>query len=72
MAINYCVQQLNSGAEHYVRSVFELYQYGLNYNILIENHHLNQFTHKNIITTAIRLEEFDWVKQFILLNIELD
>jgi hypothetical protein len=65
MAINYCVRQLNSGAEKYVRSVFELYQYGLEHPILIENNYLNQFTHKNIITTAIRLEEYDWVKQFI-------
>jgi len=65
MAINYCVRQLNSGVEKYVRSVFELYQYGLEHAILIENNHLNQFTHKNIITTAIRLEEYDWVKHFI-------
>jgi hypothetical protein len=65
MAINYCVRQLNSGVEKYVRSVFELYQYGLKHRILIENNYLNQFTHKNIITTAIRLEEYDWVKQFI-------
>lgn len=64
MAINYCVRQLNNGAEKYVRSVFELYQYGLNYNILIENQ-LTRFSFKNIITTAIRLGEYDWVQQFI-------
>lgn len=65
MAINYCVRQLNSGAEKYVRSVFELYQYGLEHAILIENKLLSRFTYKNIITAAIRLQEYKWAVQFI-------
>ncbi|WP_264788918.1 hypothetical protein [Aureispira anguillae] len=65
IAINYCVRQLNNGVEKYVRSVFELYQYGLEHAILIENNQLSQFTHKNIITAAIRLKEYDWARQFI-------
>ncbi|MFT5646985.1 MAG: hypothetical protein ACI976_001673 [Aureispira sp.] len=64
-AINYCVQKLNNGLEKYVRAVFELYQYGLDYNILIENNQLTRFSFKNISTVAIRLGEYDWAFQFI-------
>jgi hypothetical protein len=65
IAINYCVRQLNNGAEKYVRAVFDLYQYGLEHRILIENNILSRFTYKNIVAAAIRLKEYKWVVQFI-------
>lgn len=65
IAINYCVRQLNNGVEKYVRAVFDLYQYGLERYILIENNILSRFTFKNIVAAAIRLKEFEWVVEFI-------
>lgn len=65
IAINYCVRQLNSGLEEYVRTVFELFQYGLEHQILLERGQLNHFTYKNIMTAAIRLQEFEWTTNFI-------
>lgn len=65
IAINYCVQQLNNGREQYVRAVFDLYQYGLKHGILLEHQQIKQFTYKNIITAAIRLEEYTWTRSFI-------
>lgn len=65
IAINYCVRQLNTGKEQYVRSVFELFKYGLEHHILLDNNILSRFTYKNIVTAALRLNEFDWVVQFI-------
>lgn len=65
IAINYCVRQLNNGAEKYVQAVFDLYQYGLEHQILIENNILSRFTYKNIVAAAIRLKEYKWVIQFI-------
>ena len=65
IAINYCVQQLNNGAETYVKEVFELYQYGLEQTILIENNLLSRFTYKNIVAVAIRLEQYTWLKDFL-------
>lgn len=64
-AINYCIKKLNIGKEKYVRSVFELYQYGLEHHILIENNVLSRFTYKNIVAAALRLNEYDWVVEFI-------
>lgn len=66
MAINYCVQRLNSGLEAYVRKVFELFEQALKWDILIEEGQLSQFTYKNIITAAIRLQEYAWTEQFIV------
>lgn len=65
IAINYCVQQLNNGIEKYVRAVFDLYQYGLEHSILVEQAILSRFTYKNIVAAGIRLQEYDWVIQFI-------
>jgi hypothetical protein len=65
ISINYCVRQLNNGAEKYVQAVFDLYQYGLEHRILIENNILSRFTYKNIVAAAIRLKEYKWVVQFI-------
>lgn len=65
IAINYCVKKLNDGIESYVRAAFDLYQYGLKHNILIENNILSHFAYKNIIAIAIRLEEYNWTQQFI-------
>jgi hypothetical protein len=65
IAINYCVQQLNNGVEAYVQEVFELYQYGLEHSILIENNILSRFTYKNIVAAAIRLREYDWINWFL-------
>ncbi|MCP4439691.1 MAG: hypothetical protein GY810_12170 [Aureispira sp.] len=65
IAINYCVRRLNTGVEEYVQAVFELYKYGLDYNILIEAGQLSRFAYKNIATAAIRLKEYDWVNKFI-------
>jgi hypothetical protein len=65
MAVNYCIQKLNTGKEKYVRSVFEMFQYGLQHSILIENNILSRFTYKNIVASGLRLKEFDWIVYFI-------
>lgn len=65
IAFNFCIKKLNTGAEEYVQEVFELFKYGLEYHILIENDVLSRFTYKNIITAALRLKNIDWTKTFI-------
>lgn len=65
VAINYCVKRLNTGAEQYVRAVFDLFQYGLEHAILIENNQLSRFTYKNIVTAALKLKEHQWTADFI-------
>ncbi|MEL6638025.1 MAG: hypothetical protein AAFR05_14825, partial [Bacteroidota bacterium] len=64
-AINYCIRQINSGKRGYYRKIFTLYRQTLDGEIIFKNGHLTSWTFKNIITTGIRLREFDWVEGFI-------
>lgn len=65
LAINYCIKRLNMGAESYVQEVFDIYCYGLEHHIWIEQGHLSHSTFKNIATAALRLKAYDWTDQFI-------
>ncbi|CAA6830123.1 MAG: Unknown protein [uncultured Aureispira sp.] len=65
LAINYCIKRLNMGAENYVQEVFDIYCYGLEHTIWMEQGHLSHSTFKNIATAALRLKAYDWTEQFI-------
>ncbi len=66
LAINYCIKQINSGDDVYIRETFELYLFGLKQHILVQtNGFLSRHTFKNIIAVGLRLCEFEWVEHFI-------
>ena len=65
LSINYCIKRLNTGSEQFVQEVFELYQFGLEQEIWLENGALSHSTFKNIATAALRLKEYDWTANFI-------
>ncbi|MGH1338524.1 MAG: hypothetical protein ACRBFS_20580 [Aureispira sp.] len=66
LAINHCIKRLNSGETDYIRETFELYLFGLEQHILVQTgSFLSRHTFKNIIALALRLQEFDWTKNFI-------
>lgn len=66
LAINYCIKQLNSGKSPYIREAFELYLFGLEEAILVqEGAYLSRHTFKNIVALGLRLQEFDWIKSFL-------
>ncbi len=62
---NYCIEQINKGEGQFLQEIFVLYQARLERGLLIENGYLSEWHYKNIVTTAIRLREMDWVKHFI-------
>ena len=63
--LNYCIQKINSGESHYYREILDNYQTMLEKEIIFVNGYLTEWSYKNIITTGIRLREFDWTEQFI-------
>ncbi len=65
LAINYCIKQLNSGQERYIREAFDLYQTGLATETLISDGQLSRYAYKNIVALGLKLKEFDWVENFI-------
>ncbi len=64
-ALNYCIIRINSGESDYYRQILDLYQELLQRQIIFVNGYLTQWSYKNIITTGIRLQEFEWTERFI-------
>lgn len=66
LAINFCIRKLNSGNKNYVREAFDLYRIGIENKALLENGKLSRFAFKNIVSLGLNLEEFEWIRQFII------
>lgn len=65
LAINFCIKQVNTGNTTYVREAFELYRIGFENRLLIQNNSLSRYAFKNTVALGLRLEEFEWIGQFI-------
>lgn len=64
-AINYSIQRINKKDTSYLKELFELYQKSISSEIIIVNGEITPWTFKNIITTSIRLNEYNWTENFI-------
>ncbi|MEL6655022.1 MAG: hypothetical protein AAFR36_01190 [Bacteroidota bacterium] len=65
LAINYCIRQVNSNQISYYQDLLALYRKGLASSALLEKGVLSRFTYQNAVTAGIRMQEYDWVEQFI-------
>ncbi|MBK8296003.1 MAG: hypothetical protein IPK91_01685 [Saprospiraceae bacterium] len=64
-AINYTIQKQNQGQLKYSKENFELWKQGLENQSVLINGELSPWAFKNIITLALRLNEFNWTEDFI-------
>ncbi len=64
-AINYTIKKHNTGKMHFFRENFELYKSSLENEIIYLNNEITPWTFKNIVTLALRLNEFAWTEDFI-------
>lgn len=62
---NYCIGQINSNNPAFLKEIFLLYQLQLQQELIIDEGYLSDLHYKNIVTTGIRLQELEWVKNFI-------
>ena len=65
MGINYCIQKVNQGKEHYFEEVMDFYKKGLAGKYLLENGVLSRFTYYNIVAAALRTGQYEWAEAFI-------
>ena len=65
LAINYCIYKMNRGRNQFLREGFELYQSGLQNELLMENGFLSAYTYKNIAIIGLKLNEKEWVKNYL-------
>ncbi len=64
-AINYTIQKHNGGKLSFLYENLLLYKEGLEKGIIFSNGELSHWAYKNIVTIALRLNEFNWVEEFI-------
>ena len=62
---NFCIQQINNGHQQFLVEVFRLYQHQLDSQLLLVDGVLPEWHFKNIVTTGLRLDERQWVRDFI-------
>lgn len=64
-AINYCARKIRKGKTRFVSEALTLYLQGIERKILIQNEELSPWTFTNVVKLALRLQRFEWIKQFI-------
>ena len=64
-AQNFCIRQINKGKTQYLQEVLEIYRVLLEKEIILEKGILSPWDYKNIVVTALRLNEFRWTESFI-------
>ncbi|MEZ5013193.1 MAG: hypothetical protein R2794_02780 [Chitinophagales bacterium] len=65
-AKNYCIRKINHGDIIFIEELFELYKVMLRDKIILKDNLLSQFDYKNIVYLGLRVNAFDWVKNFII------
>jgi len=65
--INYCVHQLikNNKTSYYLQELYDIYQEGIDTELLLEDGFLSPWTYKNVIKIGFRLKKFQETEQFI-------
>lgn len=63
--INFTIKQGNAGNRAFVFENLQLYQFGLQHDLLLEYDRLNDMTYISIVNIALRADEADWCRGFI-------
>ncbi len=63
--INYCIKQTNNGQNEFLEILFDIYKDGLRNDVFLIYGEMSRFTYKNIVTTGLRVKEFNWVENFL-------
>lgn len=64
-AINFCIRKANEGVSEFIQKAFDLYRWGLNNHLLLEDNHISKYTYRNIINHGFGLNELTWVYSFM-------
>jgi len=65
MARNFCAENYNRGKRKYTKEIFELYQIEIEENIIFEDDKIPDSSCRNIIKSALMLNETQWAISFL-------
>ena len=63
--INHTIQIYNTGAQEYLNHQFELYQFGIDNDLVVEEGKISEAAYTNIVVIGSILKKFEWVQMFI-------
>ena len=63
--LNYVARQQTSREAEFTKEAFELYQLGIQSNLLIHNDAISETTFLNIVVVGTKLKQFDYIQSFI-------
>jgi hypothetical protein len=64
-AQNFCIRMINRGKKDFLKENLDLYKEAINRGILFYNEELSPTTFRNIVISAVNLNEFEWAENFI-------
>ena len=64
-AVNYCVRRINFGEKKFYKEVTDLYKYGLEQGLLLENNEISAYAYSNIIAAGLQAEDYKWADYVI-------
>lgn len=65
-AQNFCVSRINKkGQANFLKEYFKLNEAQLKKGLLLQSGYLLEWHYKNLVTVGLRLQEYDWVQNFI-------
>lgn len=67
--INHTIQVYNTGAQAYLDHQFELYQFSIDKDLILEDGRISEATFTNIVVIGSILKKFEWVEEFIPLYV---
>ncbi len=65
IAINCCIKRINLGKQGFFKEIFDMYKSGLELDVFLTNGQLGPRTYGNITLSGLKLNEFDWVHEFV-------
>lgn len=63
--LNHCAKKINDGQTHYYKEVLAAYQFLVNNQIIFVDGYLPAWDYKNIVTAALRVQDYNWAQTFI-------
>ncbi len=63
--LNFCIRKINDNQKAFFYEALDLYKKGLELELLLDNGKISRSTFNNIIGIALRIDEPDWVGEFI-------
>lgn len=64
-AINFCIHRIRLGAKEFTQDLMNLYQEGVENQVLLEKGQISPWTYKNMVKLGLGLGQYDWVEDFV-------